>query len=98
MSNHHEPPTSEAEPFSPPDDGEYEDDEPDVVGGNIFRPGDSDDDDLVPDISGDPGADAPDVEPRIEADREVLPAEEEPPEQDYPHDPEMEKGSIEGRS
>ena len=94
-----ETPISEDEPFSPPDDGEYEDDEPDVVGGFFFdrtimmmTTG------LVPDISGGPGADAPDVEPRIEADREVLPAEEEPPEQDYPRDPEMERRRERGKA
>ena len=64
----------------------------------FFRPDDNDDDGLVPDISGGPGADAPDVEPRIEADREVLPAEEEPPEQDYPRDPEMERRRERGKA
>eukprot|EP00435_Cladocopium_sp_Y103_P070013 s659_g34.t1 len=44
------------EPYSPSAyDGEYEDDEPAIVGGNMYPA----DDDLVPDISGDPGADAP---------------------------------------
>ena len=88
-----EPPVSDDEPFSPPDDEDYVDDEPDIVGGNVFRPdgNDEDDGDVVPDISGDPGADAPEVEPRIAADREVLPADEEPPDQDYPRDPDMER-------
>ena len=71
-------PNSEDEPFSSPDDDEYEDDEPAIVGGNVCQP--EDDDDLVPDISGDLGADAPEVEPCISADREVMPADEPPPE------------------
>ena len=62
-------PKSEDEPFSPPDDDVYEDDESAIVGGNVFHPEDADD--LVPDISDDPGADAPEVEPRTSADREV---------------------------
>ena len=90
-----EVPNSEDKPFSPPDDDEYEDDEPAIAGGNVFQP--EDDDDLVPDISGDPGADAPEVEPCIIADREVMPADEPPPEGDYPRDPEMERRRERGK-
>ena len=50
------------------------------------------------DISGDPGADAPDVEPRMEADREAMPAEEEPPDEDHPRDPEMERRRERGKA
>ena len=34
-----EVPKSEDEPFSPPDDDVYEDDESAIVGGNVFHPG-----------------------------------------------------------
>ena len=55
-------------------------------------------DDLVPDISDDPGADAPEVEPRTSADREVMPADEPPPEGNYPRDPEMERRRERGKA
>ena len=41
--NEVEVPISEDEPFSSPDDDEYEDDEPAIVGGNVFQPEDDDD-------------------------------------------------------
>ena len=75
----------------------YEDDEPAIiVDGNVFRP--EDDNDLVPDISRDPEADAPEVEPRIGADREVVPADEPPPEGYFPRDPEIERRRERGKA
>ena len=82
---------------SPDDyDEEYEDDEPAVVGGSPYKP---DDDDLVPEISGDPGADASsDYEGALQADREVQPDDEEVQDRADHHDPEMDKRRERGRA
>ena len=66
-------------------DEEYEDDEPAIVGGSSSKL----DDDLVPDISGDPGADAPsDEEGNPSADREVQPDIDEVQDEIVRRDPE----------
>ena len=71
--------------FSPGDDEDYDDDEPAIVGGSASK---HNDDDLVPDISGDPEADAPtDVEEGLHADREVQPDDGEIQERGPHHDP-----------
>ena len=76
-------------------DEEYEDDEPAVVGGNSSKL----DDDLVPDISGDPGADAPSDEEGIApADREVQPDEVDKSRDDVRRDPEVERRRERGKA
>lgn len=53
----------------------------------------------MPDISGDPGANAPsDVEDAVHADQEVEPGEIEPPTADHPRDPEMDKKRETGKA
>ena len=73
-------------------DEDYEDDEPAIVGGSSSKM----DDDLVPDISGDPGADAPSDEEGIpSADREVQPDVHE---EVVHRDPEMERRRERGKT
>ena len=86
----------EESPPSPDyDDEEYEDDEPAVVGGNSSKL----DDDLVPDISGDPGADAPSDEEGIpSADREVQPDEDEIQDEVVRRDPERDRRRERGNA
>ena len=66
-----------------------------IVGGDAFKP----EDDLVPDISGDPGADAPtDDEEPLCTDREVQPDDVESRDIIHPHDPEMYRRRERGKA
>jgi hypothetical protein len=92
MASSSRPEVDDIEDDAPPSpdyyDTDYEDDEPAIVGGGSSKP---DDEDLVPDISGDPGADAPsDEEGVVPADGEVQPEDEEVQDRADRHDPEME--------
>ena len=74
---------------------EYEDDEPTIVGGSSSKL----DDDLVPDISGNPGADAPsDEEGNQAADREVQPDIDEIQDEIVRRDPEMDRRRERGKA
>jgi hypothetical protein len=99
MASSSEPESGFMEEGSPPSpdlyDEEYEDDEPAIVGGSSSKL----DDDLVPDISGDPGADAPSDEEGIApADREVQPDEIDESRDDIRRDPEMERRRERGKA
>ena len=99
MASSSEPESGFMEEDSPPSpdlyDEEYVDDEPAIVGGSSSKL----DDDLVPDISGDPGADAPsDEEGNAPADREVQPDEIDDSRDDVRRDPEMERRRDRGKA